>query len=290
MSGILAGDRAIAFRVSMMHEASFLRMLVRMSRRWILRIVGTSVAASRLCEPKLILVVAPHPDDEVLGCGGLIAKVIAAGGQAHVVVLTGGGRSHEGCCDTGSEVIARKRRGLAVEAGGKLTLVTDRLVFLNWPDGRIGNTGSDDTAKKVAELAGWITRLRPEAVFAPHPFESWPDHEAAERITRLAIERSGIACRLFYYCVWFWSSMPLRRVLKIDWRSARILDIAAVYAKKQAAIDAYLKPCAPCGHPWSGVLPRELLHAFKWRKELFFEADRASNESCEDSGAVIRKA
>jgi hypothetical protein len=67
--------------------------------------------------------------------------------------------------------------------------------------------------------------------------------------------------------------MPLRKALRIDWCRARLLDIRDVYEHKQAAIDEYLRPCAPCGNPWSGVLPREFINAFKWKKELFFEAD-----------------
>ncbi|MDI9432759.1 MAG: PIG-L family deacetylase [Planctomycetota bacterium] len=215
---------------------------------------------------------APHPDDEVLGCGGLIARTVAAGGDVAVVVLSRGERSHASCCDLSGEAIGQRRVALAAEAAGRLSLPQERLIFLDWPDGQIAGNGPKEQDRRVDELAGWIVRLRPEAVFAPHPFEGWVDHEAAERLTRTAIEGSGVSCRLFHYCVWFWFSMPLRRALQIDWRRARLLDIADVYDRKRAAMDAYLEPCAPCGNPWSGVLPPELLRTFRCRKELFFEA------------------
>jgi LmbE family N-acetylglucosaminyl deacetylase len=233
--------------------------------------------------------VAPHPDDEVFGCGGLIARTVAAGGEVAVVVLSRGERSHASCCDLSGEAIGQRRVALATEAAGHLSLRQERLIFLDWPDGQIGGSEPQEQDRRTKELAGWIARLRPEAVFAPHPFEGWADHEAAERMTRTAIERSGVACRLFHYCVWFWFSMPLRRALRIDWRKARVLDIADVYNRKRAAMDAYLEPCAPCGNPWSGVLPRELLRAFRWKKELFFEADGTGSEHLADDVEIEEK-
>mgnify|MGYP003779212615 CR=1 FL=1 len=225
------------------------------------------------------LIIAPHPDDEVLGCGGLIARCRAGGGRVQVVILTGGERSHEGCCRLDGRAVSQARRRLAVKAGNRLILQQSCFTFLDWGDGRVGLGGPGEFSRRTDELAQVIERIQPEAVFAPHPFEGWSDHEAAERITRAAIARSGVTCRLFHYCVWFWFSMPLRRAFRIDWHKARLLDIADVYEHKQAAIDEYLKPCAPCGNPWSGVLPREFLNAFKWKKELFFEADIAGEQA-----------
>jgi LmbE family N-acetylglucosaminyl deacetylase len=223
--------------------------------------------------PASALIIAPHPDDEVLGCAGLILQELAGDAQVRVVVLTGGERSHECCCTVGGTLVKNARRGLARRAGDILGLEGDHQIFLDWGDGQLGQIDKGRFHQRAEELAAWIARLRPEAVFAPHPFEGWPDHTVAERITKAAIERSGVACTLFHYCVWFWFSMPLRRAVRIDWRRARLLDIEDVYERKRAAMDAYLAPCAPCGKPWSGVLPRELVRAFRWKKELFFEAE-----------------
>jgi LmbE family N-acetylglucosaminyl deacetylase len=238
----------------------------------VFRLLSSAAGESALPE-EMIFVVAPHPDDEVLGCGGMIGETLRHGGQVHVIMLTGGERSHESCCNVDKKAVRQARRESAVKAGNCLSLGKGNLVFLDWGDGQISQADARESGRRVEELAGRIARLRPEAVFAPHPFEGWPDHVAAERITRAAIERSAIDCRLFHYCVWFWFSMPLRRALKINWRKARLLDITDIYEKKLAAMDAYLKPCAPCGNPWSGVLPREFVRAFRWKKELFFEAD-----------------
>lgn len=259
-----------------------IRTLVRASRQMVIRSLCNALSRRYTSLPVSLMVVAPHPDDEVLGCGGLIARVLAGGGQVRVIVLTGGEHAHNKCCNIEGDAVKQARRNLTSMAAIQLSLSADRVVFLDWGDGQIAKGEPEDLSRKVEELAAWIGRLRPEAVFAPHPFEGWADHEAAERITRAAIKRSGVACRLFHYCVWFWFSMPLRKAFKIDWHRARILDIRDVYEKKAAAMDAYLKPCAPCGNPWSGLLPKEFIQAFQWKKELFFEADITDGKSPAD--------
>jgi LmbE family N-acetylglucosaminyl deacetylase len=269
----------------MKRSGSSVRLIVRRLRQDTLRYVASRRGLT-FHSQGAILIAAPHPDDEVLGCGGLITRVLSKGGQVSVIVFTGGECSHSSCCSIAGEVVKQARRELTMKAAECLSLAKNNITFLDWGDGQIGRDGPDESSHKVEELAGWIARLRPEAVFAPHPFEGWPDHEAAERITRAAMEQSGVVCRLFHYCVWFWFSMPLRNALKIYWRKARLLDIADVYERKQAAMEAYLKPCAPCGNPWSGVLPRELVRAFRWKKELFFEADIKVQEARESDRGI----
>lgn len=235
------------------------------------------------------MIIAPHPDDEVLGCGGLILQGLAGDAEVRVIALTGGERSHRSCCNIGGNLVKEARRALAQRAGDILGLERDHRLFLDWGDGELAELENGRLHQRVEELAAWIARLRPKAVFAPHPLEGWPDHVAAERITKAAIERSAVDCKLFHYCVWFWFSMPLRKAVRIDWRRARLLDIADVYERKRAALDAYLKPHAPCGKPWSGVLPRELVRAFRWKKELFFEAEVPTGDAGRNHGWIKRR-
>ena len=47
------------------------------------------------------LIIAPHPDDETIGCSGLIQQLISKGQRVDVIYMTGGGKSHSGCCNIG---------------------------------------------------------------------------------------------------------------------------------------------------------------------------------------------
>ena len=61
-----------------------------------------------------VLIVAPHPDDEVIGCAGLIARLTASGNPPQVVILTQGEASHRDCCHTPAPDIAAARHNLTL--------------------------------------------------------------------------------------------------------------------------------------------------------------------------------
>lgn len=220
------------------------------------------------------MIIAPHPDDEVFGCGGLIAKLTKMDKQVEVLFLTDGGASHEKCCNLADHRIGNRRRCLARKAGKVIGLVNDNLIFLDGKDGRLPRR-IDPAFESVADdIGGHLKQFMPEAVFCPHPFENWADHVAAAEITAAAINRlkERLRPQLFYYCVWFWHNMPLRRALFLNWKRARLLDIREQISVKKDAIDIYLQDLAPCGIPWVGQLPAPLVKAVADGKELYFES------------------
>ena len=90
-----------------------------------------------------LVIVAPHPDDEVLGCGGLIQQAVAAGADVRVIYLTNGdhnqvafklyrGRLHLSAKDYFK--FGERRRTEAMAATNLLGLPSDHLFFLGYPD------------------------------------------------------------------------------------------------------------------------------------------------------------
>lgn len=76
-------------------------------------------------EPKeSLLIIAPHPDDEVIGCAGLIQRSLNKGNDVYVIILTGGEASHNGCCGITSQELITARRGLAININRKLGIPT----------------------------------------------------------------------------------------------------------------------------------------------------------------------
>jgi LmbE family N-acetylglucosaminyl deacetylase len=250
-----------------------LRSTLQILRQAVLKSIG-SLAGQEFCSAMdRCLIIAPHPDDEVLGCGGLLARHAAAGKRIEVLFLTNGEASHKGCCTAQENQIGIKRCHLAISANKILGVPPERLHFLEERDGKLPHTGEDGFIRLAEKIAAWIEKSEPTAVFCPHPFEGWSDHIATAEITRAAITILPKRPKLYHYCVWFWYSMPLKRAWRIDWRKARILDISTQRPIKQQAMHVYLDALAPCGHPWVGKLPSQFLRAFDWNKELFFEAD-----------------
>ncbi|MBK7876344.1 MAG: PIG-L family deacetylase [Planctomycetes bacterium] len=122
--------------------------------------------------PRRVLVVAPHPDDEVLGCGGLAALLARSGAEVRVLVLTDGARGAEPAAQ-GPDLVAR--REAEARAGGAALGVKEH-VFLSLPDGALG-AQHDLVLRLRAEFA----RSEPELVLAPSPLETHADHRAASR-------------------------------------------------------------------------------------------------------------
>lgn len=209
-----------------------------------------------------VLVVAPHPDDEVLGCSGLIQRLLSEGKRVDVVILSGGGKSHAGCCKIEESMLIESRRNLSRKAAGILGLPLESLHFLNYPDGSIAFD-----CVETEKLKGLIDSLQPAAIFIPHKGEGWSDHlEAGNIVRKLIGEKSSIA--LYEYCVWFW----YYNVWNIDWKNVFVLKMTKMeHSHKNEAIDTYIHPKAPCGNPWSGVLPLVFVWANRWRKELYFK-------------------
>lgn len=219
----------------------------------------------RLVEAKFdsspVLIVAPHPDDEVIGCGGLIARLVREGRPPHVVVMTGGEGSHAGCCATPATEIVEARRGLTRNAARLLGLPEENIHELDYPDGSIAEGLPQEDA-----LAMLIARLKPKTILVPHWGEGWPDHVKTARIVkRLAPPEAEI----WEYCVWMWYYNVWRG---LDWAHARALHLTPEeHRLKLQAVDAYITPKAPCGHPWSGVLPRIFIQANTGTTELYFK-------------------
>lgn len=225
------------------------------------------------CQPlkldsQRIVIVAPHPDDEAIGCGGLIARLSDLGFPPHVIILSGGEGSHRGCCNMDETTIALHRRKLTDDAARILGLPDENIHRLGFVDGKIIGNVNDSSISvhnhNIEELQMLLEKLNPTVVFVPHHGEGWPDHVNVKGL----IDETRCKAEMVEYCVWMW----YYNVWRLDWRNAWILHLSTgEHHRKLKAIDAYTSPTAPCGKPWSGVLPKVFLKAAKWNRELYFE-------------------
>jgi LmbE family N-acetylglucosaminyl deacetylase len=173
-----------------------------------------------------IVIVAPHPDDEVLGAGGLIQQALAAGADVRVIYLTNGDHNQVAFklvkLDlhlSGPEylVFGEKRRKEAIAAAGQLGLPADHLTFLGYPDWGTLRIWRDywDTPKPfrsdatrvetvpyqeafnpghpyrpqsiVEDFCVLFRQLKPTRILVTHPSDTNPDHRAASNFVRLAV-------------------------------------------------------------------------------------------------------
>jgi len=147
-------------------------------------------------------VLAPHPDDETLGAGGLIAALSAMGGDVTVAFLTDGSGSHIGAPGWGPTRIARAR---AQEARAALHILGSHTapISLNWRDSEPFPSGSPGFEDSVRRLVATCRRLQVRHIVASWESDPHCDHEAAASVAVAVGRKLGI--RPLYYGVWGWT-------------------------------------------------------------------------------------
>lgn len=133
--------------------------------------LAADVPTLGLPDLRRVLVLAPHPDDETIGCGGTIARLTDQGAHVEVVVATDGEATVGAPFPRGE--IARRRRAEVVAACGRLG-VTAPPWCLGLPDGELRRHG-EVLASRLQEA---VDRVRPEVVLTPWLLDRHPDHRA----------------------------------------------------------------------------------------------------------------
>jgi LmbE family N-acetylglucosaminyl deacetylase len=156
-----------------------------------------------------LLVLAPHPDDEVLATGGLIQVARAARVPVRVLVATDGDNNPwpqrwlERRWRIGDDARRRwgaRRRDEARKALARLGVADDAMHFLGWPDQGLTRRLLDD-ARASDVLAEEIAGFAPTVVALPALGDRHPDHSALRVLMEVALSRHGGACRRLEYLV-----------------------------------------------------------------------------------------
>jgi LmbE family N-acetylglucosaminyl deacetylase len=167
-----------------------------------------------------ILVIAPHPDDESIGCGGTLCLHADKGDRVSAVFLTSG--------ECGLKELPREqawaiREKEARKAGEILRIV--EFFFLRCSDWML----NQEIEKGGELLRPILQRTRPELIYLPHPQDGHPDHQATLPILRFALQRSGAKpAALRSYEVW----TPLAQYDHVQ-------DISSVLDRKLKAVRAH---------------------------------------------------
>jgi LmbE family N-acetylglucosaminyl deacetylase len=194
------------------------------------------VSLAELIGESPFLVISPHPDDESLGTGGLIASARSEGLDADVVLLTDGAESHPASTLFPRPRLVEVRRSEVVRAGRILGLLPDSLHQLDLPDTQVPNSGVL-FGETVARLVSLVDRAKVKTVFVTWSRDPHCDHQSAAILANeIRLERPGL--RLWAYPIWGWH---LNASLEIDLPppTGVRLDISDQQKTKRAAIDAH---------------------------------------------------
>jgi LmbE family N-acetylglucosaminyl deacetylase len=239
------------------------------------------------------MVFAPHPDDETLGCGGTIVLKRRLGAQVTIVAMTDGAAA-SGADAEGAGLKAVRQVEL-LEAARVLGVPAERLIFLEYPDGRLRDFRQDATDR----VRALIESLRPVEIFVPYRHDGHPDHEATSEIVHAALRSlvGRFRVLVFEYPVWFlyhWplvdapvnGRIPLLSTLRSSGlRAARVFrefqancDVSGVLDVKRDALERHRSqltgsPSHPQWRSLAALSDGEFLELFLGDDELFHRAD-----------------
>jgi len=225
----------------------------------------TAQTATRSC-----LVLAPHPDDETLGCGATIARKLEAGTSVQIVIATDG-RHWPTLAKVSADALVEIREEEARRAGAILGLAHENITFLRFEDGRLG----DNRRLLRDRLFAILDKTNPEGIFVPSIIDTHSDHRALSELGRELVQARHDRFPLLYeYPVWFWDPriLRLRHLRKLRTRIVRTGEFGA---RKREAIAAYRSQVtSSIGEPgWTAR--RSFLRRFLQPEEIFFDATRS---------------
>lgn len=167
---------------------------------------------------KRVMVLAPHPDDDIIGCGGTLSLYHERGAEIVSVYMTDGRKGNAGYAEDELVAIRKDEAAKAAEVIG-----IDRLVFMENRDDELSVTD-----KTVSELSGVIREFTPESVFLPFLLDDHPDHMATNRIFLSAVKSVTPPIRCYSYGVW--TPLPAFNV---------VVDVTASHDIKDKALRAH---------------------------------------------------
>jgi LmbE family N-acetylglucosaminyl deacetylase len=243
---------------------------LRIFRTWLLVRSARWLSRNYEVNSSSCVVIAPHPDDETFGTGGVIAQKSLLGAKVRVLFLTSGEASHSHCNCTDAETIKTTRESQAMSALRLLGVGADAVAWLRLPDGSVPMEGIAGFDEAVQKIAAQLHRWEPAEIYYPHALDANRDHQAAAQLVQAVLPLLPFRSVTMGYMVWGWylpSASLLKGVLKRKWQR---LDIRSVQSAKLAAVNCYLhSDPAPCGLPYCGGLPQGLVRCGTGPCEFF---------------------
>jgi len=249
---------------------------------WRRRVLERAVDVTASSAERSCLVLAPHPDDETIGCGATIARKRAAGTPVRVVVATDGRHSHRSRV-LGPDQLAAVRATEVADACAELGVEPDQLILLGHHEGTL----SDDTGLLVDQIHEQISEFAPDEVLVTSGRDWHLDHQELNSAAHLAVARLDESARptVREFPVWLWADGPWRgpsrprrataalsplaeaRTLRVE----RVATAGFVEAKRRALACHRSQTSNITGEAEWPVLDQAFVESFLGASEVFLE-------------------
>lgn len=209
-----------------------------------------------------LVMVAPHPDDEILACGGLISAHAAQGGRVLTVAVTDGEASHGDAPECDREALAEVRRNERLQGLRHLGLSQPAVLALALQDGQV-RPQSDLLLERLMALL-----QRDDVVVSTWENDGHPDHDSTGYMVRRACAAIGCAFLAAPVWMWHWATPGDARV---PWRRMRGMPLSAEdVLHKQAGLAAHQSQLVSRNFHLGAVLDDAIIQRAAWRTEYYF--------------------
>lgn len=219
-----------------------------------------------------LVVLAPHPDDETLGCGLLLATHPDPSVLHIVFVSDGAGRIG------GREAVAAERAAEARAAAAIYGIREDHLHFLGFPDGQLMQNAAE-IRRTVGNLLNGLGSVQ---VHAPFRYDQHPDHLAVNRVASSLVDTGELQADLYEYFVYARSRLvPGGDVRKLI-NPANVMRIEPeeeAAAKRLRAIECHRSQVTAGNRSIQAVLTQELIDRWSREDELHLRYEPSSRAS-----------
>ena len=186
-----------------------------------------------------ITVVAPHPDDESLGCGGLLALAAKYQQACAVIFVSDGAASHPNSVRYPPNVIAKIRKREALTAIQTLGLNSTDAIFMNVPDGKVPSFKMPHYADVMTNLYHHLRRQLPDTIIVPWRRDPHCDHQATHELASDAALQLPYSPRILEYPIWARVDQSNGNAPKPKEMNAWRIDTTSVQHIKLRAISAH---------------------------------------------------
>lgn len=207
-----------------------------------------------------ILIIAPHPDDEVLGCGGTIVKHVMQGDEVNVCYVT-----QAYYPDWTDKYLQQKEE--EIQCANEVLGISQRF-NLNLPTVKLDTIPQKEINKALSEI---ITIVQPDRTYIPHRGDLNADHRIVHDAALVALRPVSLRCN----CILSYETLS-----ETEWGTGIspfeprfYVDISETLEKKILAIHTYKSELRKSPHPRSAEIIRHLAH--KRGSEILTEAAEA---------------
>lgn len=233
------------------------------------------------------MIIVPHPDDESLGCGGLLALLRQAGQAVSTVLVSDGTMSHPNSRKFPPAARQALREAELRAALTILGVATDAALYMSLPDGAVPTAGGSGFAAAAQRLRLYIEQQQPATLLVPWRRDPHPDHRATSQLVRAALLSLATTPRVVEYVVWAWERAAPDDLPQPGEVSGWRLNVEPVLAQKQQAIAAHRSQLTSLidDDPSGFRLSEQMLAHFAQPFEVYLESEAAAGHSAAASFA-----